>query len=89
METSRERVISISLNEAEWQAFVRLHPQPVVWLRERIQESIADRRRRYCGAFGSWRSEYDVRDHTLTPGRFTSFTSILRVRFSGSGFVDE
>ena len=40
METARERVISISLNEQEWQEFVRLHPQPVVWLRERIQESI-------------------------------------------------
>ena len=42
MEQSRERVISISLNEADWQAFIRLHPQPVVWLRERIQESIVD-----------------------------------------------
>ena len=41
METPRERVISISLNESEWQAFVRLHPQPVNWIRERIQESIA------------------------------------------------
>ena len=40
METSRERVISVSLNEAEWQAFIRLHPQPVLWLRERIQESV-------------------------------------------------
>ena len=40
METPRERVISISLNEKEWQAFVRLHPQPVSWLRERIQESL-------------------------------------------------
>ena len=40
MENSRERVISIVLNEAEWQAFVRLHPQPVLWLREKIQESI-------------------------------------------------
>ena len=39
MET-RERVISITLNESEWQAFVRLHPQPVSWIRERIQESI-------------------------------------------------
>ncbi len=39
---SRERVISISLNESEWQAFVRLHPQPVNWLRERIQESIVN-----------------------------------------------
>ena len=41
METSRERVISISLNEAQWQAFIRLHPQPVDWLRERIQETIS------------------------------------------------
>jgi hypothetical protein len=41
METPRERVISVSLNEQEWQAFVRLHPQPVSWLRQRIQESIA------------------------------------------------
>lgn len=40
MEASRERVISISLNEQEWQKFVRLHPQPVNWLRERIQESL-------------------------------------------------
>jgi len=40
MELTRERVISISLNEQEWQAFVEKHPQPVHWLRERIQESI-------------------------------------------------
>jgi hypothetical protein len=40
MDHIRERVISISLNEAEWQAFVALHPQPVTWLRERIKESI-------------------------------------------------
>ena len=37
---TREHVISISLNEAEWQAFIRLHPQPVKWLRDKIQESI-------------------------------------------------
>jgi hypothetical protein len=41
MENTRERVISIVLNEQEWQAFVRQHPQPVTWLRERIQETIA------------------------------------------------
>lgn len=34
------RVISISLNERDWQAFIRIHPQPVLWLRERIQESL-------------------------------------------------
>lgn len=41
MKNDSHRVISISLNEQEWQAFIRIHPQPVVWLRERIQESIA------------------------------------------------
>ena len=41
MDSSTHRVISISLNEQDWQAFVRLHPQPVVWLRDRIQEAIA------------------------------------------------
>ena len=41
MKNDSHRVISISLNEQEWQAFVRIHPQPVLWLRERIQESIA------------------------------------------------
>jgi hypothetical protein len=41
MENTRERVISIVLNERDWQAFVRQHPQPVTWLRERIQETIA------------------------------------------------
>jgi hypothetical protein len=40
MDHIRERVISISLDETEWQAFVALHPQPVTWLRERIKESI-------------------------------------------------
>jgi hypothetical protein len=41
MTNDSHRVISISLNEQEWQAFVRLHPQPVVWLRDKIQESLA------------------------------------------------
>ncbi len=41
MESSRERVISVVLSEQDWQAFVRVHPQPVAFLREKIQESIA------------------------------------------------
>ena len=41
MEHKTNRVISISLNEQDWQAFIRVHPQPVLWLREKIQESIA------------------------------------------------
>jgi hypothetical protein len=42
MVSSRDRVISVVLNEQEWQAFIRLHPQPVLWLRQRIQESIGN-----------------------------------------------
>jgi len=41
MNTNSNRVISISLNEQEWQAFLKIHPQPVLWLRERIQQAIA------------------------------------------------
>jgi hypothetical protein len=38
MGTERDRVISITLTEAEWRAFVAAQPQPVTWLRERILE---------------------------------------------------
>lgn len=38
MSNERERVISITLSEAEWQAFIARQPQPVSWLRERIRE---------------------------------------------------
>lgn len=37
MSPERDRVISISLTEAEWQAFVARHPEPVNWLRTRIK----------------------------------------------------
>jgi len=40
MTTDRDRVISISLTEEEWQAFVARQPQPVVWLRERIRDEV-------------------------------------------------
>lgn len=40
MDPYRERVISVSLNETDWLAFIQLHPQPALWLRERIQESL-------------------------------------------------
>jgi hypothetical protein len=36
MRTERDRVISVCLTEAEWQAFVARHPDPVRWLQERI-----------------------------------------------------
>ena len=40
MTTERDRVISITLSEAEWRAFVERHPQPVDWLRERIRAEV-------------------------------------------------
>ena len=41
MTTSRERVISIVLSDEDWQAFMRLQPEPVEWLRERIKEMVS------------------------------------------------
>jgi len=41
MSGERDRVISISLTEAEWQAFVACQPKPVDWLRARIFEAVA------------------------------------------------
>jgi hypothetical protein len=38
MGTERDRVISITLSETEWQAFIARQPQPVQWLRERIRD---------------------------------------------------
>jgi hypothetical protein len=35
-------VISITLSEAEWQAFVARQPQPVNWLRERIRNEVRE-----------------------------------------------
>jgi hypothetical protein len=37
MSNERERVISITLSETEWRAFVTRQPQPVDWLREQIR----------------------------------------------------
>jgi hypothetical protein len=36
----RDRVICVSLTEAEWQAFVARCPQPVDWLREQIRSQL-------------------------------------------------
>ena len=41
MSHERDRVISISLSEAEWQAFVARQPRPVDWIRARILEEVA------------------------------------------------
>ena len=45
MGNERERVISISLTEAEWQAFIARQPKPVDWLRGRIRDEVAEVRR--------------------------------------------
>jgi hypothetical protein len=42
MSTERDRVISITLSETEWQAFVARQPQPVTWLRERIRAEVLE-----------------------------------------------
>jgi hypothetical protein len=44
MNIERDRVISISLTEEEWQAFVARRPRPVDWLRERILDEVAKAR---------------------------------------------
>jgi hypothetical protein len=41
MSNERERVISITLSEAEWQAFVARQPQPVNWIRDRIRDEVS------------------------------------------------
>jgi hypothetical protein len=41
MHADREHVISVVLDHEDWKEFVKLQPQPVNWLRERIQEMIA------------------------------------------------
>ena len=40
MTLSNERVISIALPDEVWRAFTQAHPEPVLWLKARIQESI-------------------------------------------------
>ena len=40
MSNDRDRVISVTLSEAEWQAFVARHPQPHLWLREKIRDEV-------------------------------------------------
>ena len=40
MTNERDRVISITLTESEWQAFIARQPQPVSWLRDRIREEV-------------------------------------------------
>jgi hypothetical protein len=43
MQDDREHVISVVLNHEEWKALVRLQPQPVTWLRQRIEQELGIR----------------------------------------------
>ena len=45
MVMERDRVISISLTEAEWRAFIARQPQPVDWLRARILDEVEGKMR--------------------------------------------
>ena len=49
MNSERDRVISITLSEAEWQAFIARQPQPVDWLRDRIREEATPQRAGLAG----------------------------------------
>ena len=40
MTMKTERVISIALPDEVWRAFTQAQPEPVQWLKARIQESI-------------------------------------------------
>jgi hypothetical protein len=42
MHADRQHVISVVLDHEDWKEFVKLQPQPVNWLRERIQEMLAE-----------------------------------------------
>jgi hypothetical protein len=43
--SSTDRVIHVPLSEADWKAFLASQPQPVNWLREKIQEAIQSAKR--------------------------------------------
>lgn len=45
MNATDHRVIHVPLSEADWKAFLATQPQPVVWLKQRIQEAIEAARR--------------------------------------------
>ncbi len=47
---NRERVISISLPESDWKAFLEIQPQPVNWLKARIDEMLREAKRGHQAA---------------------------------------
>jgi hypothetical protein len=39
-----DRVISIALTDEDWRAFTQVQPEPVLWLKARIHETIESSR---------------------------------------------
>ncbi len=44
MTPNTDRVISIALSDEDWRAFMQLQPEPVMWLKARIHETIQSSR---------------------------------------------
>jgi hypothetical protein len=42
---SPERVISISISEADWKTLRSIQPEPVDWLKDKIRETVEQARR--------------------------------------------
>ena len=49
MTPNTDRVISISLPDEVWRAFTQANPEPISWLKARIQESIDSARNTATG----------------------------------------
>lgn len=49
MSKERERVVCVSLSDAEWKALTERHPEPVDWLRQQILSEIGVERGRTGG----------------------------------------
>jgi len=62
MSNERERVISVTLSESEWQAFVARQPQPVSWLRERIRDEVRTESVSWIGDPGSENAKLRVQN---------------------------
>jgi hypothetical protein len=46
MTPNTDRVISIALTDEDWRAFTQVQPEPVLWLKARIHETIESSRLR-------------------------------------------
>lgn len=44
MTLNTDRVISIALTDEDWRAFTQVQPEPVLWLKARIHETIESSR---------------------------------------------